>query len=113
MPRWTEDELRSYELRTAARARVIARANATVVQEQKDGSSRSDERKTQNDHRTEGESAQEETGGRFAVRIVVGLSDNRTRDLDGILATVMDCLIAARRRLMEICPEDRDRSSAE
>lgn len=36
---------------------------------------------------------------RFSVSIDFRISDNRRRDLDGMLATVMDCLQAARRRL--------------
>src|SRR5687768_9115821 len=100
--------LRAYELRTKHRQAEIARANASEFQKPQASSPRPIDRKDADDDAQGHRSAQEAVGGRFSVRVVVSLSDNRTRDLDGILATVMDCLIAARRRLMEICPEDRN-----
>jgi hypothetical protein len=37
---------------------------------------------------------------KFRVTIIFNYSDNRRRDLDGAAATILDCLMAARRRLM-------------
>lgn len=36
---------------------------------------------------------------RFSVTIVVQMPDNRRRDLDGMLATILDCICSARRQL--------------
>lgn len=37
--------------------------------------------------------------GQFRVTIILRMSDNRRRDIDGGAATLLDCLIAARRRM--------------
>jgi hypothetical protein len=46
-----------------------------------------------------------EAGGdhpRFAVSIDFKISDRRTHDLDGMLASILDCLTTARRRLLDM-----------
>lgn len=37
---------------------------------------------------------------RYRVRITFGMADYRVRDVDGMFATVVDCLVRARRRLL-------------
>src|SRR5574342_341655 len=37
----------------------------------------------------------------FRVRVTLRVSDNRKRDADGALSTILDCLVAAARRLSE------------
>jgi len=36
---------------------------------------------------------------RFALTVCFRVSDNRPRDLDGLLSTILDCLVTARGRL--------------
>ena|SRR6267378_8049006 len=44
----------------------------------------------------------------FRVAVHFKMSDRRRRDLDGGLATILDCLIAARRQLAERADSDCD-----
>lgn len=43
--------------------------------------------------------------GQFKVTVVIKISDNRGRDLDGSLATIMDCLRDAAREIAAISPK--------
>lgn len=42
----------------------------------------------------------------FSLTIVIQVSDNRRRDLDGALSTILDCLIVARRRFAPVDTRD-------
>lgn len=57
-------------------------------------------KKARSPKRHRGEDGQD--GSRFRVRIAFLFSDDRRRDLDGAATSVMDALIRARRRLLEI-----------
>jgi len=50
----------------------------------------------------------EQSQARFAISVIFRVSDRRNRDEDGMLATVMDCLIFATRRFNQICARPDD-----
>ena len=60
------------------------------------------------DNRSQKATMDGEVHPKFRVSVAFLLSDNRRRDADNMLSTVLDCLIIARRRLLEIYPGDKD-----
>jgi hypothetical protein len=94
MPRWTKQELEAY---AAKRGFDTERRE---FQKQETGNSGLKYRIAENPHPRKDQKEDGTNHRRFAVRITFNLSDNRPRDMDGMLATVMDCLQAARRRLV-------------
>jgi hypothetical protein len=54
-------------------------------------------------HRAKSRSPDAGDNRRFRVTANFRFSDRRRRDLDGCTATVMDCLVNARRRLLDMC----------
>ena len=48
---------------------------------------------------------------RFRIGITVRFSDNRRRDLDGAMATIGDCIIAARGRLLDMDSRTKHKST--
>ena len=59
------------------------------------------------DNKTRVSKGDKENHRRFRVRITFRFSDNRRRDLDGGLSTVLDCIIAARGRLLDMDTRDK------
>ena len=99
MPRWTQNELNAYNARRAAKT-DSKRSSPAVVQKPEASSDRPSDRKAENLDAQKGEGANEGTGGCYRLRITVGISDLRKRDLDGMLATILDAFVNARRRLL-------------
>lgn len=92
MPSWTKSDYDDWKRRSAnQRTRPCA-----VVQE------------LENDcagpahHEPEAAKVDGELHPRFRVTVTLYVSDNRRRDADGALSTIMDCVIAARRRLLAV-----------
>ena len=59
------------------------------------------------DNKTRISKGDKENHRRFRVRITVRFSDNRRRDADGCLSTLLDCLTTARGRLLEMDTGDK------
>lgn len=53
-------------------------------------------------HRPQKADMDESRHRQFEIAIVVAVSDRRRRDLDGMCATILDCLVAARRQLCDL-----------
>ncbi len=48
--------------------------------------------------------------GVFQVTITFRMADRRRKDIDGMLSTLLDCLVRARRRCLDPNPQDESRS---
>lgn len=89
---WTEDELAAYQAR---RAGAIPRA---IVQKREDAGAR------KVDHGPKEAGVDEPVHSQFRVAIEIRVSDERDRDNDGAVSTILDCLIAAIGRLAKVDP---------
>ncbi len=88
--RITNEQYQAIVARQAARKRTGPRP---VVQEQQDADTGTP------DHESQETEVDGPVHRQFRVTIDVFMSDKRRRDLDGCTSTLLDCLIAARRRL--------------
>lgn len=91
MPRWTQQELDSYE-RLNGHRHPESRPR-TGLQKQEDN------RRETPDNSTQSEKVDGGCDQQYHLSVEVLMSDKRRRDLDGALATLCDCLTAARRQL--------------
>jgi len=58
-------------------------------------------------HRAKSETVDARVHGQFRVTVTLRVSDNRKRDADGALSTLLDCLVNAARRLGSVDPGDQ------
>jgi hypothetical protein len=95
-------------------ADVESERSNPVVQEQQNSNSEVSEWKAAGSPLDDNQARVPENHGQdhgvFRLSVVVRVSDRRRRDLDGILSTLCDCLIRARRRLLD--PHTRDSHSS-
>ena len=91
MPRWTKQEIDSYE-RLNGHPHPESGTRSSI-QKQKDNSGEA------SDNCSEGEKVDGGCDQQYHLSVEVLMSDKRRRDLDGALATLCDCLTAARRQL--------------
>lgn len=70
-----------------------------IVQKQKAGDLGQQDWASPHPDRAKNKAVDESLHPQFCVSVVVTVSDNRRRDLDGMLATILDCVCAARRLL--------------
>ena len=104
MPRWTVDQLADYEARIVANkirheqleARRAGNRPRPIVQEHQNDCAR------KADNRSKKTGMDAKVHGRFRIRVTVFVSDNRERDLDGALSTILDCLCRTTKRLSEV-----------
>ncbi len=71
----------------------------TVVQKQQAGDPGQQDGANANPDRSKDQKEDAGNHPRFKLTISVGMCDQRRRDLDGCLATILDCLVAAGRLL--------------
>ena len=101
----TPNELRKYfpnaSASTAKRNQAESDWNRTpnLVQDAKDGGAGQPNRKAAPNDRPKVKAVDGEMHQKFGVTIIVRVSDNRRRDLDGCASSILDCLVSARRLL--------------
>lgn len=101
MVNWTSDALNDYNRRQAHKAGNRGDAHSSLQKLEADGP-KPKKRKAQADYGPRAKGPDESDHPVFRVAIVVKYSDHRTRDLPGALETLCDCLVLARRRLVEM-----------
>lgn len=102
----TSDEYRAYMLRRMHKDRNRVPINPAKPEKHKGDGQRQDV------DRSEGKTVDEPGRRRFAVTIEMSFPDSIRRDLDGIGNTILDVIIASRRRLMALYPELEDHGQA-
>ena len=98
MPRWTQSEFDDYQRQTGHRHPVDRPRPG--VQEPEDHSGQTI------DNGPEGKKVDGASDRQHSLTVEILMSDRRRRDLDGGLATICDCIVAARRQL-ESAAEDK------
>src|SRR3990172_12008129 len=73
-----------------------------IVQESKEGDQGQQDRKASDPHRTKRKKVDGSVHPKFRIAVTFRRSDLRERDPDGGLSTILDCLVAARKRLNEL-----------
>ena len=91
MPRWTKEEYDAYHARRRAGS-----GTRPVIQKQQDAGTRP----------IDNESKETEVDGtvcgQFGISITLLVSDKKDRDIDGAATTLLDCLVAAVGRLLQM-----------
>jgi len=101
---WTQIEFENYQ-RLTGHSHPCDRPRPSV-QEQKDNC-----RWKQIDHGTKMQKMDGAGDRQYHLSVEILVSDKRRRDLDGALATICDCLVAARRRLEVYTGDKRESKS--
>ena len=106
MPPWTDAELDAfYDRRNRARAELQKRqagerarrraARAEASQARQKAKSEGVEKPAEDQARTSTVDGAGDRPDQFSISVVLRISDNRKRDLDGALTTLLDCLVKA------------------
>lgn len=90
--RWSQAQLDEYLRRRKAGDKI----SCAVIQKQEANSSKSADNSSR-DKRKNGASYQ-----RFRISIDLRYATARRRDIDGAASTILDCLLASRRRLLDL-----------
>ena len=100
MPRWTQSEFDNYQRQTGNR-HPFDRPRPGVQEQE-------DHRRQTIDHGPEGKKVDGAGDCQHSLTVEVLMSDRRRRDLDGALATICDCIVAARRQLEDAAEDTGD-----
>jgi len=93
--RWTQQEYEAYLARRGQSGNSRDRPGAQLQKQQDVDAGK--------DHNKPGKAKVDEASHpKFRVRVVLRYSDNRRRDIDGALSTVLDCVVRAFRRFRSV-----------
>lgn len=102
MATMTKAEYDAYLTKQAVANRARNQRQNPVVQELQASNPRQKNRKTSDVNGGKDAATDGRNHARFHISIVFRYSDNRRRDIDGAAATILDCLVDAAGRFMDV-----------